>query len=64
MPVAYIRYKYNMPKIKRGLKVLYDGKKGRIVSFLGNYIHIKMEEDGRSFHVHPKDDKLVIKYND
>jgi hypothetical protein len=48
----YVRRAYNVPA-KRGGRVLFRGKPGRITSGNGHYIRIRMDGERRSIIVHP-----------
>ncbi|GJQ61134.1 MAG: hypothetical protein SCALA702_01870 [Melioribacteraceae bacterium] len=58
----YIRDYYQMPNLKKGLKVTYRGKTGKITGFVNSYIKIKTDDGLVNGNVHPQDEELEIMY--
>lgn len=56
----YIRMAYNMPKLKKCLKIIYQGKEGKITGFSGSYILIRIPTCKIPLRCHPKDEDLQI----
>lgn len=52
MSAAYVRRYYGVPA-KRGMRVMADGKPGKIVSFPGQYIGVRLDGETRVGHWHP-----------
>lgn len=49
---AYVRSRYGVPA-KRGMRVIANGKPGRITSSAGNYIRIRLDGEKKSDYWHP-----------
>ena len=62
MSAAYVRSTYRLPKVKRGLKVVYRGVEGKITSF-SNYVHIRLNGEKKTIKAHPKDEQLKYIYS-
>ena len=60
--IDYIRKYYNMPDLKRGLRVKYKNMPGKITSTYHSYLRIKLDDGKVLGCVHPKDDNLKILY--
>lgn len=63
MPLEYIRNAYDLPKLKQGLRIKYNGQKGRITSFPMAYIRIQLDNHNSYLLIHPKDENLEIFYD-
>lgn len=48
----YVRERYGVPA-KRGMRVIADGKPGRITSGAGHYIRVLIDGDKHSSYWHP-----------
>lgn len=52
MSMEYIRRTYGVPA-KRGMRVVIDGKPGRIVSSMGGYLRVRLDGELRPSNYHP-----------
>lgn len=52
MSAAYARQYYKVPA-KRGMRVVMDGKPGRITSFPGAYVNVRFDDAKFSVPCHP-----------
>jgi hypothetical protein len=50
----YVKSYYKMPFLKRGMKVIMDGKTGKVTSGDGAYVRVRYDNANYSVRCHPQ----------
>ena len=49
----YIRYYYNLPFLKRGQRVLYDAREGKVIGTHNAYLKVRVSDSKTPLILHP-----------